>query len=101
MLGEAKRFSSEGRPLVIFPEGTRIKPGEIAPLRPGFVGFYKMLGLPVIPVAVNSGRLYHRTWKRSGTITIRFMEPIPAGLPREEVEQRTAAAINALNVADA
>ncbi|KPL69316.1 glycerol acyltransferase [Erythrobacter sp. SG61-1L] len=97
MLSEAKRQSATGRPMVIFPEGTRVTHGEHAPLRAGFAGLYKVLGLPVVPVAVNSGPLYHRLWKRSGTITLRFGEAIPPGLPRDEVEERVRIAINALN----
>ncbi|ANU07070.1 lysophospholipid acyltransferase family protein [Paraurantiacibacter namhicola] len=97
MIREAKERSEEGRPLVIFPEGTRIPHGECPPLRSGFAGIYKMLKLPVVPVAVNSGPLYHRPIKRSGTIMIRFGEVIPAGLPREEIEARVHSAINSLN----
>jgi 1-acyl-sn-glycerol-3-phosphate acyltransferase len=97
MIGEARRFAGDGRPLVIFPEGTRVPRGEVAPLRSGFAGLYKMLGLPVIPVAIDSGRTYGGTWKRRGTITIRFGEPIPPGLPRAEIEARVLRAINVLN----
>lgn len=97
MIANAKEKLSEGRPLVIFPEGTRVAPGQSPPLQSGFAGLYKLLGLQVIPVAVNSGRLYHRIWKRSGTITYKIGEPIPAGLPRSEAEARVNAAINALN----
>lgn len=97
MIAEARRFAAEGRPLVIFPEGTRVPRGRVAPLRSGFAGLYKMLGLPVIPVAIDSGHTYHGTWKRRGTITIRFGEPIPPGLPRAEIEARVQRAINVLN----
>ncbi|OJW69970.1 MAG: 1-acyl-sn-glycerol-3-phosphate acyltransferase [Sphingomonadales bacterium 63-6] len=97
MLSEAKALAATGRPLAIFPEGTRVPHGEHAPLRAGFAGLYKILGLPVVPVAVNSGPLYHRLWKRKGTITLRFGEAIPPGLPRSEVEERVGRAINALN----
>lgn len=97
MIGEARRFAAEGRPLVIFPEGTRVPHGTVAPLRSGFAGLYKMLALPVIPVAIDSGRTYRGTWKRRGTITIRFGEPIQPGLPREEIEARVLRAINILN----
>lgn len=97
MLSEARRLMAEGRPLIIFPEGTRVPHGERRALQSGFAGIYKLLRLPVIPVAVDSGPIYHRTWKRPGTIRYRFAEEIPAGLPREEIEARVEAAINALN----
>jgi 1-acyl-sn-glycerol-3-phosphate acyltransferase len=51
----------------------------------------------VVPVAVDSGPLYHRRFKRSGTITYRVGDTIPAGLPREEIEARVHTAINVLN----
>lgn len=97
MLSAAQRLAGEGRPLLIFPEGTRVPHGRRAPLRSGFAGLYKMLALPVVPVAIDSGPTYGPTWKRRGTITIAFGEPIPPGLPREEIEARVLAAINALN----
>lgn len=97
MIGEAKERIAEGRPLVIFPEGTRVLHGDEPPLQAGFAGMYKLLGLPVVPVAVNSGPLYHRVVKQPGTITYKVGEMIPAGLPREEMEAQVHAAINALN----
>lgn len=98
MIAEARRLTTDGRPLLIFPEGTRVPHGTRAPLQSGFAGLYKLLDLPVVPVAVDSGPLYHRLWKRSGTIRYCFGEPIPSGLPRQEIEARVHAAINALNV---
>lgn len=97
MIAFAKLRIGEGRPLVIFPEGTRVPHGEEPPLQSGFVGIYKLLGLPVVPVAVNSGPSYRPFIKRPGTITYRVGEMIPAGLPRAEVERRVHRAINALN----
>lgn len=97
MLAAARELSAAGRPLAIFPEGTRVQHGSERELKSGFAGIYKLLGLPVVAVAVNSGPLYHRRWKRKGTVTYRFSEPIPAGLPRDEAEARVRAAINALN----
>ena len=97
MITKARSMVDDNRPLVIFPEGTRVPHGERRPLQSGFAGLYKLLGMPVVPVAVNSGPLYHRLWKRSGTITYRFGEEIPAGLPRDEVEARVLDAMNALN----
>lgn len=97
MIASAKAYSETGRPLVIFPEGTRVPHQSEPPLQAGFAGLYKLLGLPVVPVAVNSGPLYHRRWKRAGVVTYRFGEPVPPGLPRAEAEARVHAAMNALN----
>lgn len=97
MLAAARALTSEGRPLAIFPEGTRVPHGETRPLQSGFAGLYKLLALPVVPVAVDSGPFYHCRWKRRGTITVRVGEQIPPGLPREQIEARVFAAINALN----
>ena len=100
MITEARERTAEGRPLLIFPEGTRVPHGARPPLQSGFAGLYKLLALPVVPVAVDSGPLYHRWWKRPGTIHYRFGQPIPPGLPRAEIEARVHAAINGLNQAE-
>jgi 1-acyl-sn-glycerol-3-phosphate acyltransferase len=97
MLVAARAMASEGRVLAIFPEGTRVPHGSRPPLQAGFAGLYKLLGLPVVPIAIDSGPLYHRRWKHRGTITIRIGEAIPAGLPREEIESRVQDAISVLN----
>jgi len=99
MLRAANEAKAEGRPIVIFPEGTRVAPGEKPPLEPGFAGLYRALGLPVVPVALDSGKVWPRRGflKRPGTVTMRFGPPIPPGLPRAEVEARVHAAINALD----
>ena len=90
---------AEGLSVLIFPEGTRVAPGSRPPLQSGFAGLYKLINLPVVPIAVNSGTLSPRKtgiWK-SGTITYKVGEELPTGLPREEIEARVHAAINALN----
>ncbi|MBS0481796.1 MAG: 1-acyl-sn-glycerol-3-phosphate acyltransferase [Proteobacteria bacterium] len=97
MLAAARKLSAEGRPLAIFPEGTRTPHGSAPELKSGFAGLYKLLNLPVVAVAVNSGPLYHRLVKRPGVITYKLSAPIPPGLPRDEAEARVRAAMNALN----
>jgi len=97
MLKAAREALDEGRPIIIFPEGTRVPPGEKPPLQPGFAGLYKSLGVPVVPVALDSGRLWPRSFvKRPGIVTIRVGEPIPPGLKRPEVEAEVHRAINLL-----
>jgi 1-acyl-sn-glycerol-3-phosphate acyltransferase len=98
MMREAKVALGEGRSVLIFPEGTRVPPGEQPPLRAGFAGLYRMLGLPVVPVAINSGAVWPKHGpKLPGTVTFRFGELIPPGLPRAEIEARVHAAINDLD----
>ena len=103
MLGAAKAALANGRPLVLFAEGTRVAHGDAPQLRSGFAGVYRLLGVPVIPVAVTSGSAYPpRKWVNwPGTITYKVGNTIPAGLPRDEAEARVRVAINALNPPEA
>jgi len=98
MMVKARQAAAEGRPVIIFPEGTRVPFGERPRLRPGFAGLYRALGLPVVPVALDSGRLWSRGLvKRPGTIHVKVGETLPPGLKRDDIESRVHAAINALN----
>jgi 1-acyl-sn-glycerol-3-phosphate acyltransferase len=100
MVAAGKEAVAAGRGVIIFPEGTRVPAGEAAALRPGFAGLYRALGLPVVPVAMDSGRLWGRGLvHHAGTITFLVGDTIPAGLKREEIERRVHAAINALQSA--
>jgi 1-acyl-sn-glycerol-3-phosphate acyltransferase len=94
---EGRQALESGRPVIIYPEGTRVRVGATPPLKSGFAALYRTLGLPVVPVALDSGRLWGRgLTHRSGTVTIKIGETIPPGLPRAEIEARVHAAINAL-----
>lgn len=99
MMREASAAKKQGRSILIFPEGTRVPPGEQPPIKSGFAGLYRLLNMPTVPVAVDSGRLWpKRGPKRAGVITFRFGEVIPPGLSRDEIEARVHAAMNALDV---
>jgi len=98
LMREAAAVRATGRSVIVYAEGTRVPHGESPPLRSGFAGLYKALNLPVVPIALDSGRLLPKKGpKRSGVITIRIGAPIPPGLPRREAEARVHAAINVLN----
>ena len=98
MMREGKAAKAAGRSVLIFPEGTRVKPGEKPPLKSGFAGLYRALAMPTVPVALDSGLLMPKTGaKRAGVITIRFGAVIPPGLSREEIDARVHAAINELD----
>ena len=98
MVAAGKAAVASGRSVIIYPEGTRVPAGTEPPLRPGFAGLYRALGLPVVPVAVDSGRLWGRGLiKRPGTVTFKMGAIIPPGLARDQIESRVHEAINALN----
>jgi 1-acyl-sn-glycerol-3-phosphate acyltransferase len=102
MLAAARRAAAEGRPIVIYPQGTRVAPGTAASYQPGVFALYQALALPVVPAAVNSGLFWRRRsfLKRPGRITLEFLEPIPRGWPRRkfmaELERRIETATAAL-----
>jgi 1-acyl-sn-glycerol-3-phosphate acyltransferase len=100
MVAASRPVAAEGRPIVIFPEGTRVAPGARRPYQPGVAALYQALAVPLVPAAVNSGYFWGRRsfLKRPGRIVLEFLDPIPPGWPRRrvmaELEQRieTAAA---------
>ena len=93
MVAAAKAQLARGRSVVIFPEGTRKKVAAPPDYKPGVAGLYGQLGVPCVPVALNSGLFWTGFVKNSGTIVIEFLEPIPPGLPRREFMPRLEAAI--------
>ncbi|MFY9288155.1 MAG: lysophospholipid acyltransferase family protein, partial [Alphaproteobacteria bacterium] len=90
MMQAAHRAVADGRKIVIFPQGTRIPPGEDKPYKSGVIAFYQELKLPLVPMALNSGLLWPKNSfiKKPGVITIEFLPPLPPGLPRGEVMEQ-------------
>jgi len=83
MARAARDVLAEHRAILIFPEGTRKKPGAAPDYKPGVAGLYGMLGVECVPVALNSGVYWTGFLKRPGTIVLQFLEPIPPGLKRD------------------
>lgn len=84
MIKQAKEVLKDGRPIVIYPEGTRVRPGAPPRYHPGTVALYSFLNLPVVPVALNSGCYWGKDafMKRPGKIVIEFLPPIPPGMDK-------------------
>jgi 1-acyl-sn-glycerol-3-phosphate acyltransferase len=95
LLRTGQAAAAEGRQMVIFPEGTRVPPGERRPYQPGVAALAAATGLPVVPVATDSGVFWGRRafHKRPGTITVAVLPPLPAGLRRDALLQRLEDAI--------
>jgi 1-acyl-sn-glycerol-3-phosphate acyltransferase len=100
MSAAARRVLDEGRPILIFPEGTRQKPGAPPDYKPGVAGLYALLDAECVPVALNSGVYWTGFLKRPGTIVLEFLEPIAPGLKRDAfmslLENRIETATNRL-----
>ena len=96
-------ISSSKRPLIIFPQGTRVLPGERPPFKKGVSRIYEELKITCQPIAINSGYI----WPKKGlkhshrTITISILKPINAGLSKEEfikiLENNIYTELNLLN----
>lgn len=86
LLKEAKERISQGRSIIIFPEGTRTKPGMTTEYKPGLVFLYQNMNVPVVPVALNTGLFWAKNsfMRYPGTIIIEFMEPMPIGMGKKE-----------------
>ncbi|WP_029936859.1 lysophospholipid acyltransferase family protein [Sphingomonas sp. UNC305MFCol5.2] len=98
MMREAKAAGAAGRSVILFPEGTRSAMGETPPMQAGLAGLYRAVGLPVVPVALDTARVWPKHGPmRPGIVTFRFGAAIPPGLKRDEIESRVYAEINALN----
>jgi 1-acyl-sn-glycerol-3-phosphate acyltransferase len=84
LLQAMRRAAQNGRQMIIFPEGTRVPPGERVPLQPGVAAIALHLDMAVTPVATDSGKCWGRRafMKYPGTIHIELGPPIAAGTPR-------------------
>ena len=79
-------INKSNRPLIIFPQGTRVLPKDRTPFKKGSSRIYEKLNIACQPVAINSGYVWPKKGKKSikKNITISILKQIPAGLPKEE-----------------
>jgi len=87
MLAEARRAAAQGRPILIFPEGTRTPVGSSAPYHPGVALLARELKAPVVPVALNSGLFWGRRAfrKRAGLIVVEILPPLSQEMPARHI----------------
>lgn len=94
----AKRVQAQGRPIVIFPQGTRVPIYQSADKKPYKVGIARIqdaTNLPIIPMAINAGYFWPRSGflKRKGSVVFEFLPAINPGLPASELVQKLEATI--------
>lgn len=94
MVRAARDRIAAGRTVLVFPEGTRRPPGAAPAYKPGILLLYEGLGVPCVPLALNSGLFWPRRklLRYPGTIVVEILDPIPAGWKRSafnaELERR-------------
>jgi 1-acyl-sn-glycerol-3-phosphate acyltransferase len=102
MIAQAKERFADGRPLIIFPEGTRQEVGATPDYKSGVAGIYTLLGVPCVPMALNTGLVWPAKgfMRYPGIAVFEFLPIIPAGLKRGEfmatLEDRIETASDAL-----
>ncbi|CUW37807.1 putative 1-acyl-sn-glycerol-3-phosphate acyltransferase [Magnetospirillum sp. XM-1] len=102
MVKGAEEAAALGRPVIIFPEGTRAAPGAKLPYHTGVAMLYGALKVPVVPIALNSGLFWRRRGfaKKPGTLTLEALPPIAPGMDRKafmaELENRIETATDRL-----
>ena len=105
LAAQARPVLAAGRPIVIFPQGTRTEPGARRPYLPGVFALYAATDAPVVPVALNSGLFWgrRRFLRRPGRIVVEYLPALPPGLDRRRfmaaLEARIETATAALEAA--
>lgn len=94
VMAQAEGVLAKGRKMVIFPEGTRVRPGESRPYNKSVYKLYQ-LGYPVVPTALNSGFIWRKgAWSLGrGTVTFSFLQAMPLGLSQSDFMERLRVAI--------
>jgi 1-acyl-sn-glycerol-3-phosphate acyltransferase len=96
-------INTSNRPLIIFPQGTRLSPDDRSPFKKGVGRIYEELDIPCQPIAINSGRVWpKRGFKKTNIdITISILKPIESGMNKKiflkELENSIYSELNVLN----
>jgi 1-acyl-sn-glycerol-3-phosphate acyltransferase len=96
MMAAAKKAAGAGQQIVIFPEGTRQLPDTPTDVKPGVIFMYNELGIPCVPVALNTGLCWQGSGflRKPGRIVFEVLKPIEPGLKRAEFTQRLKDALD-------
>ncbi len=91
----ASKIFAQNKQIIIFPEGTRVKPGKSVKWKRGFVKLYEDTNTTIVPVALNSGYFWSKNSfiKYPGKIIVEFLDPIEPGLDPKEVLNKTQAMV--------
>ena len=98
-----KHINSSNRPIIIFPQGTRLLPEDRVPFKKGSSRIYEKLSISCQPIAINSGNTWpkHGPKKTNTNITISILKPIEPGLENEiflkKLENAIYSELNILN----
>jgi 1-acyl-sn-glycerol-3-phosphate acyltransferase len=90
LLEQGRARLADGRWVIVYPEGTRVRPGAHADFNPGGVVLAIKAGVDIVPVAHNAGTVWHSNWMKlcPGEITVVIGPPITvANRSREDVQQ--------------
>lgn len=97
-LKSVKLVLAQGRTLIIFPEGTRVKPGEIRECNSGIIAIYQSVAnnYPLIPISLDSGKYWGKnSWlKYPGIIKVNIGEPLNNGLTKDQALEQIKEGIN-------
>ena len=85
MMADVKSGAARAGQLIIYPQGTRVAPGDKRPYKPGTAALYSQLGQPCVPVAINIGLFWPKRsmFRKRGTAVVEFLPAIEPGLPND------------------
>ncbi len=97
LIKQSKKYLAQNQNIVLFPQGTRVPVGATSdkyPYQSGVIALYLACGVKVVPAALNSGKFWSKSMlKKPGKIILEFLDPIEAGLSKQEFSEKLETAI--------